>query len=248
MLLEAGSETTAATLIAFVQAMVLYPEVQKKAREEIDRVCGADRLPTMDDEPNMLYIRCCQKEVLRWLPSLPLGLPHAVIQDDEYRGYTIPKGAMVILNAWAVHMDPTRFPSPAMFDPSRWEQDSPPSTFAFGAGRRLCPGSHIAERSLFLGIARMLWGFTFEPAPSGPLPTAHDFADGMSAHLRPFHTAITPRSDARARLIQDELANARDTVLDEALQWCAAPGGLRMGGYRPETELADKRGGTKEGV
>ncbi|KAK5335277.1 hypothetical protein LTR43_012632, partial [Exophiala xenobiotica] len=58
-LLEAGSDTTAATLIGFIQAMVVFPEVQKRAQEEIDRVVGSERLPTMEDAPQMQYIRGC---------------------------------------------------------------------------------------------------------------------------------------------------------------------------------------------
>ena len=81
--------------------MIVFPEVQRKAQEEIDRVCG-DRLPTMDDEPNMQYIRGCVKESLRWMPGVPLGTPHAATQDDYYMGYKIPKGATIILNVWYV--------------------------------------------------------------------------------------------------------------------------------------------------
>lgn len=83
-----------------MQAMILFPEVQKHAQEEIDRVVGPDRIPTMADEPNLPYIRACVKESLRWMPATPLGIPHAVTRDDEYMGYTIPKGASVGLNVW----------------------------------------------------------------------------------------------------------------------------------------------------
>lgn len=100
-LLEAGSDTTAATLVGFVQAMVVFPEVQKKAQMEIDRVCG-DRLPTMEDEPKLQYIRGCVKESMRWMPTDILGVPHAVIRDDEYLGHKIPKGAGVVWNVWYV--------------------------------------------------------------------------------------------------------------------------------------------------
>jgi len=79
--------------------MLLHPEVQEEARQELDRVCG-DRLPTMDDEPNLPYIRCCVKESMRWMPTPVLGVPHSVIQDDEYLGYKIPKGASVMWNVW----------------------------------------------------------------------------------------------------------------------------------------------------
>lgn len=99
-LLEAGSDTTAATLIGFVQAMTVFPEVQKKAQEEIDRIVGNGRMPTMEDASNMPYIRGCVKESLRWMPTNILGVPHSLIRDDEYMGYKIPEGASVIMNVW----------------------------------------------------------------------------------------------------------------------------------------------------
>ena len=101
-LLEAGSDTTAATLTAFVQAMIVFPEVQKIARQELDEVVGPDRMPTIEDMEKLHYIRCCVKETLRWMPTNILGVPHAVTQDDEYMGYRIPKGAGVVLNVWFV--------------------------------------------------------------------------------------------------------------------------------------------------
>jgi len=98
-ILQAGSETTASILIGFVQAMVIWPEVAKTAQEELDRVCG-DRMPDLNDVPNLPYIRSCAKESLRWMPGFFLGIPHAVTKDDIYMGYRIPKGATVILNVW----------------------------------------------------------------------------------------------------------------------------------------------------
>lgn len=79
--------------------MVIFPNVAKAAQEELDRVCG-DRMPDLNDVPNLPYIRACAKESLRWMPGFMLGIPHAVTQDDTYLGYHIPAGAMVILNVW----------------------------------------------------------------------------------------------------------------------------------------------------
>ena len=53
--------------------MIMYPEVQRKAQEEIDRVIGNDRLPTLADQPNLPYVEAVAKEVLRWNPVAPLG-------------------------------------------------------------------------------------------------------------------------------------------------------------------------------
>jgi cytochrome P450 len=73
--------------------MKLYPEVQRKAQEEIDRVVGEERLPTTEDRSNMPYL-----DVLRWHPIAPMGLPHTCTEDDVFDGYLIPKGTMVISN------------------------------------------------------------------------------------------------------------------------------------------------------
>lgn len=57
-------------------------------------------------------------------------------------------------------------------------QDSPKRLhFTFGAGRRVCPGFHVAERNLFLAISRILWGFNIKPARDSngtPVPINRD--------------------------------------------------------------------------
>lgn len=63
MLIETGSETTSAYLQSLVLALVAYPGAQKKAQEEIDRVVGDHRMPTLDDLEHMPYIRAVILEV-----------------------------------------------------------------------------------------------------------------------------------------------------------------------------------------
>lgn len=53
--------------------MVLYPDVQKQAQGEIDRVIGQDRLPTLADWDSLPYVGAIVKEVLRWHPVTPQG-------------------------------------------------------------------------------------------------------------------------------------------------------------------------------
>lgn len=80
--------------------MVLNPEAQAKAQKELDTVIGPDRLPTWEDRPNLPYIGAIIKETIRWNSATPLGVPHAVIEDDIYEGKFIPAGATVIANQW----------------------------------------------------------------------------------------------------------------------------------------------------
>jgi cytochrome P450 len=79
--------------------MSLRPEVQKRAQEEIDRVIGNHRLPTWSYRPNLPYVEAAYKEALRWHPVI-LGVAHASTEEQEYRGYRIPKGAFIYPNIW----------------------------------------------------------------------------------------------------------------------------------------------------
>ncbi len=86
----------------FFLAMLSYPEVQKRAQEELDAVVGPDRLPTLNDRPSLPYIEAMLCECFRWRPVLPLALPRTSAADDEYQGYFIPKGSIVLANSWYV--------------------------------------------------------------------------------------------------------------------------------------------------
>ena len=125
-LFGAGSDTSSSTLVTFVLACCAFPEALPKAWEEIDRVVGPGRSPTMDDEPNLPYIKALVKEVFRWRSVAIIGgQPHAPIQDDEYKGWLIPKGTWVQGNVWAIHHNEKEFPDPDRFNPERYLKDSP---------------------------------------------------------------------------------------------------------------------------
>ena len=80
--------------------MVKFPDVQAKAREELDRVLGKYHLPTFSDEETLPYITAITLESFRWHATGPLGIPHLATEEDEYRGHTIPAGAIIVPNAW----------------------------------------------------------------------------------------------------------------------------------------------------
>ena len=82
--------------------MTQYPEVQKKAQLELDTVIGQDRLPEFSDLESLPYIRAMVKELLRWHIVAPITLPRRIVADDEYNGYLLPDGAIVLVNVWYV--------------------------------------------------------------------------------------------------------------------------------------------------
>ncbi|KAF7375472.1 putative monooxygenase [Mycena sanguinolenta] len=97
-----GLDTNTSSILTFFLAMILNPSVQRKAQEEIDRVIGPDRLPVIQDRASLPYLRGLITEVFRWHPAAPIGFPHELTQDDIYDGIHLPKGSVVIPNAWQV--------------------------------------------------------------------------------------------------------------------------------------------------
>ena len=86
----------------FFLAAAMHPECQKAAQAELDAVVGPDRLPEFSDYDRLPYVKAFVKELTRWHISLPMGLPHATVDDDEYNGYFIPAGTIVNVNLWYV--------------------------------------------------------------------------------------------------------------------------------------------------
>jgi cytochrome P450 len=155
-------------------AMLAYPETQVHAQAELDSVVGRSRLPTFADYSQLPYTRAMVKEVLRWRTVAPLGLPHRTTEDDWYEGMFIPKGTIFIPNIWHMNRDPEVYGANAAdFDPARHLDPNggiapgPPDTkeeghVSYGFGRRQCVGRHMANNSLFIDIAVLLWATKIE--------------------------------------------------------------------------------------
>lgn len=202
----AASETTTSTLYVFLLAMVLYPEVQARAQAEIDSVIGEaiGRLPDWDDRASMPYINAVIQETLRWFPVVPLGIPHATVNDDVYEGLYIPKGATVMANTWSMARNPEKYPNPTKFMPERHMSkvavEEPSNgrddiSFAFGFGRRVCVGRHVADASLFAAVVNILAVFRVERAQGwniGPDAEGVKWTGGVTTHPV-FPCIFTPR-------------------------------------------------------
>ncbi|KAE8374971.1 cytochrome P450 [Aspergillus bertholletiae] len=199
-----GADTTVSSLSCFFLAMALYPEVQRKAQEEINRVIGPNKLPTFDDRDKLPYIDALVKETLRWHPVGPMGIPHLVTEDDIYEGYLIPKGALVLANIWGFTHDPNTYREPEAFRPERFLGDNPepdPHNITFGFGRRICPGRLLADATVFLSIAQSLSVFNFSKHEEDDDLEA-EFLPGVVSHPAPYRLNIAPRSAAHEALIR----------------------------------------------
>ncbi|ATY64296.1 cytochrome P450 oxidoreductase [Cordyceps militaris] len=203
-----GVETTSSSLDVFVLAMILFPDVQRKAQQEIDRVIGTGRLPTFQDRASLPYTDSLVTEILRWFPVLPMGLPHTAQEDIVYKQYLIPKGSYLLPAAWWFCHDPESYADPEKFDPERYiapRSEPDPRGVIFGFGRRICPGRYFADANLFIVTARLLAAFKMSAGvdEQGRERVAK-LGYTISITTRPvkFPVSIAPRSDQHATLVR----------------------------------------------
>ncbi|EAU86925.2 cytochrome P450 [Coprinopsis cinerea okayama7 len=208
----ASIDTTITSVAHFLLAMMKHPEVLKKAQHEIDTVVGQDRLPTFSDRKSLPYVEAVLSETWRWASPVPLSLPHKLTEDDVYRGMYIPKGSLIFANIWAMTRDERIFPDPETFNPERYLNMDPetkkkqdPRNFIFGFGRRLCPGNHIVDASLWLLVVRMMATLDIS-TPVDEKGNAIDivpvFDNPIFRTPNPFPCDMRPRSEKAVNLIR----------------------------------------------
>lgn len=191
--------------------MLLYPDVQTRARAAIDAVCGRNKIPTFQDKKSLPYIEAICREILRWEPIVPLGVPHKTLRDDIYDGFFILKGSVVILNAWAMGHDEEIYPNPSHFDPDRHFtadgtlKDEPAYThFSFGFGR-ICPGRFFAENSIWASVVSILSTIEITKAQDKDgkdIDVKPQFITGLSIHPEHFPCSIRSVSSAREEQVR----------------------------------------------
>ncbi|KAJ3746174.1 cytochrome P450 [Lentinula detonsa] len=206
-LYSGGADTTVSAIYSFFKAMALYPEVQAKAQAELDAVVGNDRLPSFEDRDHLPYMQAVTLETLRWFSVVPTSVPHRVTEDNVFKGYFIPKGALVLSNLWQMNHDPEVYHDPMSFKPERFLGPNPeldPREACFGFGRRICPGRVLADASVFISCAMALAVFNISKYSENGVVIEPDRnqSSGTISHPSSFKCTISPRSDKAVALIQ----------------------------------------------
>ncbi|KAK4226602.1 phenol 2-monooxygenase [Podospora fimiseda] len=233
-MMEGGSDTTSSLIISFIHAMTKWPEVLRRAQREMDGVLGEERTPNWGDYERLPYVAACVKEAHRWRHVAPLAFPHSLAEDDWVDGMFLPKGSDVFINAFGMHHDEKRFNNPDVFDPDHFKGQTALASelangewekrdhYGYGSGRRLCPGIHLAERNLFLALAKLIWAFDIGPGrdESGKVmepDVSHEtgYSDGFLVCANDFPCEIKLRSEERGRTILREFELARVEVFSK---------------------------------
>lgn len=196
----AGTDTTASTFQWAMAELLRNPEVLAKARAELEQVIGKGNPVEESDISRLPYLQAVVKETFRLHPVVPLLLPRRAEADVEIAGFTIPKGAQVMVNAWAIGRDSSTWEDPNEFKPERFlgsEIDVKGRSFElipFGGGRRICPGLPLALRMLHLMLGTLIHSFDWK-LEDGKKPKDIDLEDkfGISLQLaRPLRAIPTP--------------------------------------------------------
>ncbi|KAJ4499312.1 cytochrome P450 [Lentinula lateritia] len=210
----AALETTSTTLAYFIFAMTLYPRVQRRAHEELDRVIGRTQNPMFSDLQNLPYIRAVVKEILRWNPPLPVVVPRIALEDDWYENYYIPKGTAILENLWGMNYDKEVYgPDVDEFRPERFlletekgeyelkpEVENEDGHNSYGFGRRKCVGKHVADNALLIGICTILWAVNIEPVEC-KIDLARNTLDTVNP-IPDFQCKFTPRFEGLESFLQ----------------------------------------------
>nr|GMC64110.1 cytochrome P450 81E8-like [Ipomoea batatas] len=165
VMLLGGTDTSSVTMEWAMAILLNHPRVLDKARAEIDNLVGQERAIEEEDLPKLKYLQNIILETFRLFSSAPLLVPHCSSDDCKIGGYDIPRGTMLLVNAWAIHRDPKLWDDPTSFKPERFDGgDEVESTklLTFGMGRRSCPGSGLAQRVVGLALGSLIQCFEWQ--------------------------------------------------------------------------------------
>ncbi|BAF08822.1 cytochrome P450 81Q32 [Oryza sativa Japonica Group] len=164
--LQAGTDTSAATVEWAMSLLLNNPGAMARARGEIDACVGqpAARLLEAADLPKLHYLRCVVMETLRLYPPVPLLAPHESSADCVVAGFHVPQGTMLLVNTFAIHRDPQVWDEPEAFIPDRFAdgKNEGKMVIPFGMGRRRCPGENLGMQMVGLALGTLIQCFDWE--------------------------------------------------------------------------------------
>ena len=164
-MLVGGTSTSSDTMEWAMALLLNNPDKLKKAQAEIDERIGNKRLLQESDLPNLPYLQCVITETLRLYPAGPLLVPHESSEECVVGGYDVPRGTMLLVNAYSIHRDPNAWAEPEKFVPERFEEakgEEHKLMLPFGMGRRRCPGEGLARRAVGLELGTLIQCFEWE--------------------------------------------------------------------------------------
>uniref|UniRef100_A0A803LW82 Cytochrome P450 n=2 Tax=Chenopodium quinoa TaxID=63459 RepID=A0A803LW82_CHEQI len=163
-------DSTSKTLEWAMAKLLQNPIFLHKLQKELDRVLEKFNTKLILDShiSELPYLQAVIKETLRLHPTNPLLIPRKVVKDVEIDDFHLPQGAMLIVNVWSIGRDPQTWSNPDLFIPERFlglENDVTSQfnqLFTFGAGKKICPGMHLAIHMISLMLGNLISSFDWK--------------------------------------------------------------------------------------
>lgn len=194
----ASQDTLSTAMLWLLILFTRYPDVQARVQAELDQVVGRDRLPCMDDQPNLPYVMAFLYETMRFSSFLPVTIPHATTANTFVLGYYIPKNTVIFVNQWSVNHDPVKWSNPENFDPARFLDDDgfinkelASSVMIFSVGKRRCIGEELSKMLLFLFVSILAHQCNFKANQHEP--SNMSFSYGLSIKPKSFKIHVSLR-------------------------------------------------------
>ncbi|NXH58878.1 CP1A4 protein, partial [Rhabdornis inornatus] len=172
-LFGAGFDTVTTALSWSLMYVALYPDVQRKIQEELDRIIGRERRPRLSDRGKLPYMESFILEMFRHSSFVPFTIPHSTTKATVLNGYYIPKDTCVFINQWQVNHDENLWKDPSAFRPERFltptgtevSRTESEKVLSFGLGKRRCLGEVIGRWEIFLFLTTLLQQLHFSLRP-----------------------------------------------------------------------------------
>ncbi|XP_061575638.1 cytochrome P450 3A30-like [Cololabis saira] len=196
MLLFAGYETSATTLVFLAYNLARNPEVMKRLQKEIDSTFPNKGPVQYDSLMHMEYLDSVINECLRLYPPAA-RLDRIAKETVKINGITIPKDMIVMIPIYALHHDPELWPEPEEFKPERFSKENkqhiqPYTYLPFGVGPRNCLGMRLALVVIKLALVEVLQEYSFLACDETEIPLTMDPL-GLVGPLRPIKLKLVAR-------------------------------------------------------
>ncbi|XP_053246742.1 cytochrome P450 2J2-like isoform X3 [Podarcis raffonei] len=199
-LFVAGTDTVTSSLKWALLLLASHPDIQDKVYKEIEDVLGSSNTICYQDKKKLPYTNAVIHEMQRFKYALFMGVPRQCTKDVKMRGFLFPKGTAILLDLRSVLLDPTRWETPAEFNPNHFLDKNGQFVdreeyLPFGAGARICLGMQLAKIEIFIFLTSLLRTFSFQ-LPEGVKELNQEPLLGTTTHPHPYKLCAIPRGNA----------------------------------------------------